>query len=139
VIYEANIKPKEALNHYKKALKIKFNYFGENNDDVLDLQYKISSVYLTLRQYKEAEQIMTAMTDVVSKEKMNDKQTNLDNYYRYGVYFYTTGSILLKNGKNSLAKNFLKKAQALWKDIVNPNDPGLNSVRNLIKACEKKF
>lgn len=50
IIYEANIKPKEAMNHYKKALKIKFNYFGENNDEVLDLQYKISSVYLSMRQ-----------------------------------------------------------------------------------------
>jgi hypothetical protein len=77
------------------------------------------------------------MTDVVSKEKMNN--TNIDNYYRYGVYFYTTGSILLKNSKNSTAKEFLKKAQSLWKDIVNPNDPGLTSIRNLIKACDRKI
>ena len=80
-----------------------------------------------------------AMTDVISKEKMKDNLSNIDNYYRYGVYFYTTGSVLLKNNKNSLAKDYLKKAQTLWKDIVNPNDPGLVSVKNLIKSCDKKF
>lgn len=80
---------------------------------------------------------MIAMTDVVAKEKMENNVTNLNNYYRYGVYFYTAGSVLLKNSKNGLAKDYLKKAQALWKDIVNPNDPGLVSVKNLLKACSK--
>ncbi len=81
---------------------------------------------------------MLAMTEVVMNEKMNDKISNIDNYYRYGVYFYTTGSILLKNSKNSSAREYLKKAQALWKDILNPIDPGLASVKQLLKISEKK-
>ena len=52
IINEINNKPKEALHDYKKSLKIKFNYYGENNDEVLELQYKISSVYISLNQVK---------------------------------------------------------------------------------------
>jgi hypothetical protein len=79
---------------------------------------------------------MLAMTEVVMKDKMNKQ--DIDNYYRYGVYFYTAGMVLLKNNKNSAAKEFLKRAQALWKDILNPTDPGLESLRQMLKLCDKK-
>jgi hypothetical protein len=136
--------PKEALNFYKKSLKTKFHLFGENHDEVLDLQYKIASVYITLKQFKEAEEIMLAMTDVVQKEKLNNFNNNsrsngVDNYYRYGVYFYTAGVILLKNNRNSIAKEFLSKANVMWKDIINPNDPGLSSIKTMLKICDKKI
>ena len=144
-IYNETINnPKEGLSFYKKSLKTKFHLYGENHDEVLDLQYKIASVYITLKQLKEAEEIMLAMTDVVQNEKLNNstnmtKSNCIDNYYRYGVYFYTTGSILLKNNKSNLAKEFLRKAHVMWKDIVNPNDPGLSSIKSLLKICEKRI
>ncbi len=76
------------------------------------------------------------MTDVIVNEKMNN--TSIDNYYRYGVYFYTLGMILLKNNKNTSAKANLHKAEVMWKDILNPNDPSLSSLYSLLKICDKK-
>jgi tetratricopeptide (TPR) repeat protein len=141
VVNEHLGKPKEAINFYKKSLKTKFGLYGENHDEVLDLQYKISSIYITNKQYKEAEEIMTAMTDVVLKEKLNSNNSKsfTHQFYRYGVYFYTTGTVLLKNNKLSLAKEYLNKANSLWKDILNPSDPVLNSLYSLIKVCNKKY
>lgn len=129
IVQEQNQKPKEALNFYKKSLRVKFGLYGENHDEVLDLQYKISSVYISLKQFKQAEEIMTAMTDVILKEKLQN--SNLNNFYRYGVYFYTCGMILLKN-KNNLAKEHLNKAYTLWKDLLSPSDPTLASLNSLI-------
>lgn len=51
-VYEGLQKYKDALIYFKKALKIKFNYDGESNDEVLDLQYKIASVYCSNKQVK---------------------------------------------------------------------------------------
>lgn len=127
---------KEAVNLYKKSLKIKFGYYGENHDDVLDLQYKISSALLSLKQYKEAEEILLSMTDVVTKEKINN--CAIEMYYRYGAYFYMTGIVLIKLMKKDLAKTYLNEAEAMWKDILNQSDPALSSLRNLIKICDKK-
>jgi tetratricopeptide (TPR) repeat protein len=136
VVLEFNMKPKEALNYYKKSLKAKFTLFGENNEEVLDLQYKISSVYISLKQYKEASEIMTAMTEVILKEKLDN--TPVDNFYRYGVYFYTTGMLLLKNGKNSSAREYLNNALVMWKDIVSSDDPAIKSLQAMIKICDKR-
>ena len=137
---EMNNNPKEALNYYKKSLKTKFHLFGENNDEVLDLQYKIASAYISLKQFKEAEQIMIAMTEVISKEKLNrNSRTLIDFYYRYGVYFYTTGVLLLKSNSNQSAREYLNKANVMWKDIVDPNDPGLMSLRNILKLCNSRL
>ncbi len=131
VAHELNYKPKEALNFYKKSLKTKFKFYGENHDEVLDLQYKIASIYITLKQFIEAEEIVVAMAEVVQKEKMKA------NYYRYGVYFYTAGSVLLKNNKVSQAKEYLIKAESIWKDILSPGDPALSSIKTMLKICKK--
>lgn len=81
------------------------------------------------------------MTDVVLKEKLNSNNPKsfTHQYYRYGVYFYTTGTVLLKNNKINLAKEYLNKASFLWKDLLDPNDPVLNSLNSLIKICNKKY
>ena len=55
------------------------------------------------------------------------------------MYFYTAGVILLKNNRMYVAKEYLDKANVMWKDIVNPNDPGLSSIKALLKTCDKKF
>lgn len=136
IVQENYNKPKDALNYFKKALKTKFNMNGENDDEVLDLQYKISSVYISQKQFKEAEEIMSAMTDVIIKEKL--KENNLDCFYRYGVYFYTLGMVLLKTNKYSHAKAALIKAETLWKDILNPNDPVKSSLSAMLKISDKK-
>ena len=136
VVNEFNMRPKEAINFYKKSLKAKFGLYGENHEEVLDLQYKISSVYITLKQYKEACEIMTAMTEVILKEKINENR--IDYFPRYGVYFYTAGMLLIKLNKHSIAKDYLNNAVIMWKDYVNPDDPALNLVFSLIKICEKK-
>jgi len=80
---------------------------------------------------------MIAMTDVVSKEKL--QTTSIDNYYRYGVYFYTTGIVLLKNLKHAIAKQYFSKAEVMWKDILYNGDPALNSLYSMIKICDKKI
>jgi len=134
IIQETYGKQQEAINYYKKSLKTKFNFYGENNEEVLELQYKISCVLMALKKYKEAEEIMSAMTEVVFREKLNECE--VDNMYRYGVYFYTVGIIFIKNNKSKLARQSLKKAKNLWKDILYYNDPCMVSLGNFIKMVE---
>lgn len=134
IIQENLGKQQEALNFYKKSLKSKFNYYGENNEEVLELQYKISCVLISLKNYKEAEEIMNAMTEVVFREKLKERE--IDNMYRYGVYFYTSGIILLKNNKFKNAKQNLFKAENLWKDILYSNDPCMISLNNFMKMID---
>ena len=135
VANEQIFKYKEALNFYKKSLKTKFSLYGENKEEVLDLQYKISNVYIMNKQYKEAEEIMTCMSDVILKEKL--QSSSADMFYRYGAYFYSTGLVLLKNNKNILAKEYLNKALMIWRDILLKSDPVFVSIQNLLKICEK--
>ena len=134
IIHETFGKQQEAINCYKKSLKTKFNFYGENNEEVLELQYKISCVLMALKKYKEAEDIMNAMTEVVFREKLNECE--IDNMYRFGVYFYTAGIIFIKNNKVKLAKQSLKKAENLWKDILYNNDPCMVSLNNFMKMID---
>lgn len=134
IIQESLGKQQDALLYYKKSLKTKFNYYGENNEEVLELQYKISCVLMSLKKYKEAEEIMNAMTEVVFREKLQECES--DNFYRYGVYFYTAGIIFIKNDKIKVARQHLKKAKNLWKDILYCNDPCLISLDNFLKLVE---
>jgi hypothetical protein len=79
---------------------------------------------------------MVVMSDVIEKEKLQNSK--IDNCYRFGAYMYTCGMILLKNGKNLLAKQYLTKSESFWKPILSKEDPALNSLYSLIKACETK-
>lgn len=133
---EATGKTKEALDYYKKSLKIKFGLYGDKNDEVLDLQYKIASVYLQLKQSKECEQVLVSLTDVISMEKL---KSNLDSYYRYGCYFYTLGVALMKNNKINNAKTTFKKALRIWETILPATDPAIISINNLYQICEDKL
>ena len=135
VIYEQMNKYKDSLVYYKKSLKLKFNLYGENHDEVLELQYKISSVYLSLKQYKEAEEILTSMTDVVLKRKIN--YATQETIYRYSAYFYTLGVILIKTNKANMAKFYLLKAKDILEGFLTNNDPLFGNIQNLIKVCDK--
>jgi tetratricopeptide (TPR) repeat protein len=136
VVQEANGKHKEALDYYKKSLKVKFGLYGDKNDEVLDLQYKIASVYLLLKQFKESEQVLVSLTDVISLEKL---KSNLDSYYRYGCYFYTLGIAYMKNNKLNNAKLTFKKALRTWETILPSADPAIQSLNNLYQICEDKI
>ena len=131
VIGEANNRYKESLEYYKKSLKIKFSLYGDKNDEVLDLQYKISSVYLLLKLYKECEQVLVSLTDVISNEKL--KTANIDNYYRYGCYYYTLGISYLKNNKINNAKIALKKVLRMWESILPNTYPAVISINKFAK------
>ena len=143
LIYDNTGKSKEAILFYKKSLKVKFSNYGENSTEVLELQYKISSALINLKQYKEAEEIMTSVCDVVLKEKVDlskeeKSEHEIESYYRYGVYFYTTGVILLKLLKRNQAKDIFRKASMFWNDTLNKSDPCISSLNSLIKLCENK-
>jgi tetratricopeptide (TPR) repeat protein len=135
VAYEQSSKSKEALNCYKKSLKTKFSLYGESHEEVLDLQYKISNLYFLNKQFKEAEEIMSSMSDVILKEKLHTVDSHL--LYRYGSYFYLTGVILMKNNKNILAKEYFIRALKIWNDILNKSDPVIASIQAMLKVCEK--
>jgi len=137
IIKEVNNNCTEAIQYYKKSLKLKFNFYGELNEEVLDLQYKIAGAYVLSKKYKDAEEILISLTDVISNEKLKAKNANIDNYYRYGSYFYTTGVTLLKLGKNRIAKQYLTKVEVLWKEILSNKDPVLQTIYSMIKLCEK--
>ena len=159
-----------AISYFKKSLKYKYSLLGDKHDDVLDIQYKITSCYVSLKQYKEAEEIISSVTKVIidNKLKLNDLESdnelllnnnsNIENnednnskynneinsfmennannsFYRYGVYFYTQGFICLKLQKKNKAKNCLKRAEILWKNILNKNDQAIVSLNNMLKIC----
>jgi hypothetical protein len=52
IVLEHNSKLQDALSCYKKSLKIKFNLYGESHEEVLELQYKIASIFMQLKQVK---------------------------------------------------------------------------------------
>lgn len=133
LINEQKGKCKEAVNLYKKSLKIKFNLYGEKNDEVLELQFKISSAYSAMKLYKEAEEIITPLLDLVS-DILNEGVEN-ESYYRYGVYFYNAGVIMIKLTKKDLAVKNLKKAEELWKGLLSDIDPIILSLQSLLKTC----
>ena len=114
---------------------MKFNLYEENLDEVLELQYKISSVYLSLKQYKEAEEILTSITDVVLKRKIN--YATLEIIYRYSAYFYTLSVIFIKTKKNNMAKFYLLKAKDILDGFLANNDPLFGNIQNLIKVLIK--
>ena len=94
-------------------------------------------MYLLLKQYKECEQVLVSLTDVISNEKL--KTANIDQYYRYGCYFYTLGISYMKNNKINNAKVTLKKVLRMWEAILPNNDPGIQSINNLYRICEDKL
>ena len=132
---ESTGKFKEAVNYYKKALKTKYSLYGDKHDEVLDLQYKISTSYVSMKMFTDAEQVMISICDIVKKEKLSSE---IDSNYRYGTYFYLCGVIFLKLLKKDKAKEMLLKSESLWKDILSPNDPSISSLNSFIKMCEKK-
>ena len=134
LLYEQSFKFKESMVYYKKSLKLKFNLYGDNHDEVLELQYKISSVYLSLKQYKEAEEILSAMIEVVIKEKIN--YATQEVLYRYAAYFYTYGVILIKVNKTNMAKFYLLKSRDILNGFLMKDDPLFSNISNLVKLCD---
>ena len=135
VLYEQNFKFKESMVYYKKSLKLKFGLYGDNHDEVLELQYKISSVYLSLKQYKEAEEILNSMTEVVLKDKINF--ATQETIYRYASYFYTFGVVLIKMGKLNISRFYLLKAKDILEGFLNSDDPLFTNISNLVKVCDR--
>lgn len=134
-LYEQNNKYKESLVYYKKSLKLKFNLYGEKNDEVLELQYKISSAYLSLKQFKEAEEILSSMIELIIKQKMN--YATQETLYRYAAYFYTYAVVLIKLNKNKMAKFYLAKSKEILDGFLVSEDPLFTNINNLMKVCDK--
>ena len=64
----------------------------------------MSFVYLSLKQYKKAEEILSSMIDVFLKEIINNATQETIN--RYSAYF-KLGVIYIKLNKNNQTKFFL--------------------------------
>lgn len=69
-----------------------------------------------MKLYKEAEEIITPLLDLVS-DIINEGIEN-ESYYRYGVYFYNAGVIMIKLTKKDLAVKNLKKLKNYGKDYL---------------------
>lgn len=134
LVYEMMYKYKESLVYYKKALKLKFNLYGENNDEVLELQYKIGNVYLCLKQYIQAEEILNSMIEVINKEK--NKCATQEMIYRYSAYYYTYGVVLVKLGRNNMAKVYLARSKEIMQNLLNNGDPIIGNMKYLIRICD---
>ena len=136
VVYEMMNRYKDSLIYYKKSLKLKFNLYGEMHDEVLELQYKISSIYLSMKQYKEAEEILNSIIDLILKQKLN--YSTQECIYRYAAYFYTFGVVLIKLNKMNSAKSYLSKSLEIVDGFLLPNDPLIININDLIKVCDSK-
>ena len=136
VVYELMNRYKDSLIFYKKALKLKFNLYGEAHDEVLELQYKISECYLSLKQFDQAEEILGSIVELILKQKIN--KANQELIYRYATYFYTYGVVLVKLNRLNNAKIYFNKALNIINGFLLPNDPWIININDLIKICESK-
>ena len=137
VVYELMNRYKDSLIFYKKSLKLKFNLYGEAHDEVLELQYKISESYLSLKQFEQAEEILGSIVELIMKQKIN--KANQETIYRYVTYFYTYGVVLIKLNRLNNAKMYFNKVLDTINGFLLPNDPwiikllSLNLIKNNIK------
>ena len=136
VTYEMMHRYKDSLIFYKKSLKLKFNLYGEANDEVLELQYKISECYLSLKQFEQAEEILGSIVELILKQKIN--QASQEIIYRYSTYFYTYGVVLMKLNRFNNAKIYFNKTIEIIEGFLLPNDPWIININDLIKICDSK-
>ena len=136
VIYELMNRFKDSLIFYKKSLKLKFNLYGEIHDEVLELQYKISEVYLSLKQFQQAEEILSSIIELILKQKINN--ATQETIYRYSAYFYTFGVVLMKLNKINSAKIYFNKVLEIVDGFLLPNDPWVININDLLKICDSK-
>ena len=136
VVYELMNRYKDSLIFYKKGLKLKFNLYGEAHDEVLELQYKISESYLSLKQFEQAEEILGSIVELILKQKFNN--ANQETIYRYATYFYTYGVVLLKLNRLNNAKIYFNKVLEIINGFLLPNDPWIININDLIKICDSK-
>ena len=136
VIYEMMNRFKDSLIFYKKSLKLKFNLYGEAHDEVLELQYKISEVYLSFKQFEQAEEILSSISELILKQKINN--ATQETIYRYSTYFYTYGVVLLKKNKLNSARLYFNKTLEIVGGLLLPKDPWIINIHDLIKICDSK-
>ena len=136
VVYELMNRYKDSLIFYKKSLKLKFNLYGEAHDEVLELQYKISESYLSLKQFEQAEEILGSIVELIMKRKIN--KANQETIYRYVTYFYTYGVVLIKFNRLNNAKMYFNKVLDTINGFLLPNDPWIININDLIKICDSK-
>jgi tetratricopeptide (TPR) repeat protein len=136
VVYEMMNRYKDSLSFYKKSLKLKFNLYGEAHDEVLELQYKISECYLSLKQFEQAEEILGSIVELILKQKIN--KANQETIYRYSTYFYTYGIVLIKLNRLNNAKIYFNKALEINEGFLLPNDPWIININELIKISDSK-
>ena len=136
VVYELMNRYKDSLIFYKKSLKLKFNLYGEAHDEVLELQYKISESYLSLKQFEQAEEILGSIVELIMKQKIN--KANQETIYRYVTYFYTYGVVLIKLNRLNNAKMYFNKVLDTINGFLLPNDPWIININDLIKICDSK-
>ena len=136
VVYELMNRYKDSLIFYKKSLKLKFNLYGEAHDEVLELQYKISESYLSLKQFEQAEEILGSIVELIMKRKIN--KANQETIYRYVTYFYTYGVVLIKLNRLNNAKMYFNKVLDTINGFLLQNDPWIININDLIKICDSK-
>ena len=127
---------KDSLIFYKKSLKLKFNLYGEANDEVLELQYKISECYLSLKQFDQAEEILGSIVELKKKKKIS--QASQEIIYRYSTYFYSYGVVLMKLNRFNNAKIYFNKTLEIIEGFLLNNDPWIININDLIKICDSK-
>ena len=136
VIYEMMNRYKDSLIFYKKSLKLKFNLYGEAHDEVLELQYKISQVFLSMKQFQQADEILSSIVELILNQKIH--KATQETIYRYSTYFYTYGIVLIKLNKIANAKNYFNKVLEIVDGFLLPNDPWIANINDLIKICDSK-
>ena len=126
----------DSLIFYKKSLKLKFHLYGEVHDEVLELQYKISEVYLSLKQFQQAEEILSSIVELILKQKIHN--ATQETIYRYSAYFYTYGVVLMKLNKINNAKMYFNKVLEIVDGFLLSNDPWLLNIQDLLRICDSK-
>ena len=137
VVYELMNRFKDSLIFYKKSLKLKFNLYGESHDEVLELQYKISQLFLSMKQFQQAEEILNSIVELILNQKIN--KATQETIYRYSTYFYTYGIVLIKLNKTNSAKNYFNKTLEIIDGFLLPNDPWIVNIKDLMKICDTKM
>ena len=77
---------------------------------------------------------MSSIIELILKQKVNN--ATQETIYRYSVYFYTFGVVLMKLKKINNAKIFFNKVLEIVDGFLLPNDPWVININDLLKKCD---
>ena len=122
----------EAINLFKKSLKVREDIYGKENDLTLQKYEGLSMAYFNLKNYKNAI-FYTEKSLAIKEKKFGIKHLSTAwSYHNLGIFYF-------KNQQYQKAVNYLKKAIKIRENLLGKKHKStLWSYENLIKVYNQE-